>query len=923
MRRSRFPPGGVVPVVAVASLMLLLSTISTTAAGGVSQGGPAETRAEATAASATGEEWGVCTMEGMLALTATTSDSVEPLFVQIQSRGVTKGAGLDYHTNREIETYIRLASLIPVPINLNDSCSCNPYWRLWHIEHPYAGDGWGLSCEHFCTMSRLLAMSVHLQSVIPHFWEYTRGVTKMWSFVNDDLWGMYITPWSIWRSWNITLVEYSGTPNFTAAFYPFIKPDVNPERLSYWSDPYFPGWEMQIQFITPLYDYEDNFLGGIYATLAMSGTTSVFESLVSTPGGFGLLLSTRGCVLTASKAAYTTLFGSYNFSTLTSSCLYNSNCLANFSQFLSELTEPGYSSITLRDQEWIFTRRPMESMSWVLSIATPVKNLISDDDFEIFPQSVVLIVEQSKSINFNLTLINRGRVPLHALLITNSSSWLTTSWPQDGIPVSTGNASVYFSYKGGILPFSTSIMVTVHDSATKFSLCFSKSYSVPIDIRLVHKSKTAVVGATVGSFSFLLLLCLIAAVFVVYHFRNKASRSFYMHSHLLNTPAEESIKKLISIRNKTRRLSTEDHASLDKIIHLIASDGLHRADYIAKKKIDIDAEVDAYLQEQLVESKLGKDSEEVIVPSGEVVSPEACADPGMLDQWSFPIFEFHLEGALSHLAFTVFKRHDLITKFLIDEDLFQGWLGDITNGVHAADVLQALNVFVLNLEKEIPPFAKLCLFTSGIIHDFNHPGVNSNFLYRLLDPLAFKYNGISILENMHATEAFKLTLNGENNWLKCLSHEKLLEFHRMVTRCVLATDMASHVDLLSHFKTRIASAALDYTVEDDVVLVLKMLLKLADVSNPIRPWDTCHRWASLFTEEWYRQGDQEETHQMPKSPFADRLTPNLPKAQSTFISFVVAPLLTCVSQLFTPSLSSGLHTVLESNYSTWQSKLSS
>ena len=66
------------------------------------------------------------------------------------------------------------------------------------------------------------------------------------------------------------------------------------------------------------------------------------------------------------------------------------------------------------------------------------------------------------------------------------------------------------------------------------------------------------------------------------------------------------------------------------------------------------------------------------------------------------------------------------------------------NVQHAADVLQATHSLALNLEGEVSSMSLLSLFVAAIIHDFGHPGVNNNFLYRSLAPLSLEFNGISV-----------------------------------------------------------------------------------------------------------------------------------------------------------------------------------
>lgn len=66
------------------------------------------------------------------------------------------------------------------------------------------------------------------------------------------------------------------------------------------------------------------------------------------------------------------------------------------------------------------------------------------------------------------------------------------------------------------------------------------------------------------------------------------------------------------------------------------------------------------------------------------------------------------------------------------------------NSQHAADVLQAIHTFVLNLTGELPSMALLSIFVAALIHDYGHPGVNNNFLYKILDPISLEFNGIAV-----------------------------------------------------------------------------------------------------------------------------------------------------------------------------------
>lgn len=51
-------------------------------------------------------------------------------------------------------------------------------------------------------------------------------------------------------------------------------------------------------------------------------------------------------------------------------------------------------------------------------------------------------------------------------------------------------------------------------------------------------------------------------------------------------------------------------------------------------------------------------------------------------------------------------------------------------------------------------FASMML--AAFCHDFDHPGVNNQYLVASSDLLALDYNDKSILENHHIAEVFKL-----------------------------------------------------------------------------------------------------------------------------------------------------------------------
>ena len=61
------------------------------------------------------------------------------------------------------------------------------------------------------------------------------------------------------------------------------------------------------------------------------------------------------------------------------------------------------------------------------------------------------------------------------------------------------------------------------------------------------------------------------------------------------------------------------------------------------------------------------------------------------------------------------------------------------------------------MQKDFALMSKLlACYLAAIVHDYEHRGVNNDFLIKTSDPLALLYNDVSPMENHHVASAFLL-----------------------------------------------------------------------------------------------------------------------------------------------------------------------
>ena len=284
-----------------------------------------------------------------------------------------------------------------------------------------------------------------------------------------------------------------------------------------------------------------------------------------------------------------------------------------------------------------------------------------------------------------------------------------------------------------------------------------------------------------------------------------------------------------------------------------------------------------------------------------------------IESKDFNIFNFESsvgqENTLYLIGLYIFKKYEFSK--IIKENNFINWSKKIAAGysrknpyhtdLHGADVTQTC--FVSLLQKDVIKISKLdnidicVLITSCMCHDFKHGGLNNNFLRLTKDKLAIRYNDISILENMHISEAFKLmNTNPECDLFSGVDKKIYEKMRKQMISCVLATDMVNHNGHINFMKSIINN---NNNKEEDNQEFMNLLIHASDISNPTKPFNIYLKWAKLVVEEFCQQGDKEKALGLECT--CDRKTVNLNKNQIGFIDYVVEEFVSNYIKVF-PSL---------------------
>lgn len=301
-----------------------------------------------------------------------------------------------------------------------------------------------------------------------------------------------------------------------------------------------------------------------------------------------------------------------------------------------------------------------------------------------------------------------------------------------------------------------------------------------------------------------------------------------------------------------------------------------------------------------------------------------------IDQIDFDIFDLDsIVGKKTsvYIASEILSKFEIVENEMIPPDILKNFIETIVehydrvnaiyhNDLHAGDVMQTVfSIFIKGNLQERMKLGQLDTFAiivAALCHDYKHTGQNNLFHINSKSKIAMRYNDISVLENYHIAQTFKVLSHSNCNIYKNFSPEEFRICRRRMIEGVLATDMANHQTVLSNVKTKIASCnivkgnnfELIFTNSENLSKlfeaqqgILNMIIHSADISNPAKPDKISENWTKRVYDEFFVQGDKEKELGLPVSNFCDRNTTNINKAMIGFINYVVLPTFDLLSTL--------------------------
>jgi hypothetical protein len=223
------------------------------------------------------------------------------------------------------------------------------------------------------------------------------------------------------------------------------------------------------------------------------------------------------------------------------------------------------------------------------------------------------------------------------------------------------------------------------------------------------------------------------------------------------------------------------------------------------------------------------------------------------------------------------------------------------NWHHAVDVTDTVAWLVTrtSLQKQLNPADVFWLMIAALVHDLDHPGHNNQWEISSKSPLAAAYRDSAVLENHSANLAFALLNRADCCFTDGMSDCDRKRGEFLLRELLLATDFAFHGTFIGLLRNVVEEYPCQYGFDQPqfTTIVLKALIKAADIGNVTKPFAQAVYWAERVMEEFWAQGDKEKAAGLPVGPLNDRDRVNLRVAQIGFIQHAALDLFALIARV--------------------------
>mmetsp|Transcript_19452 Transcript_19452/g.25356 ORF Transcript_19452/g.25356 Transcript_19452/m.25356 type:complete len:367 (+) Transcript_19452:229-1329(+) len=229
------------------------------------------------------------------------------------------------------------------------------------------------------------------------------------------------------------------------------------------------------------------------------------------------------------------------------------------------------------------------------------------------------------------------------------------------------------------------------------------------------------------------------------------------------------------------------------------------------------------------------------------------------------------------------------------------------NRYHSFDVAQSCFVIAtnMNLQNLVGSLEVLALIVAALCHDLEHPGTNNAYAVNAMTDLAIRYNDASPLESHHIAVAWTILRSSGCELFDPLELDQIKTVRKLMIASILATDMTLHFSLKNELDGVVLRNTLGEETDEpkalesdlDRTVLLKVVLHVADISNPCKPWDVGKIWSDRVIDEFFKQGDLEKRLGLPITPNMDRDTTKQAELSVNFVDFIVGPFFMALTSL--------------------------